>query len=301
MSQALHILVLRGGPDRERGVSLRSGAEVAAALRAAGHRVTERDVLPGDLSALDIACDVVFPILHGRFGEGGPLQELLEQRGLRFVGCRSAAARDAMDKLRTKQIAREHGIATADSEALIDHKPPSMAPPLVIKPVDEGSSVGVHPCHDQAAVRDAMGALAGESHRLMAERLVSGREMTVGIIGDDAMPVIEIVPAAAYYDYAAKYDRDDTAYRFDIDLPPQVLSRMQHDALKLHRALQARHLSRVDFIVDADRVAWLLEINTAPGFTTHSLLPMAARRAGLDMPALCDRLVRLARDERAGR
>lgn len=290
----MRVLVLRGGPDRERAVSLNSGAAVAGALAAAGHEVIERDILPDDLSAFDETFDLVFPVLHGAWGEGGPLQEILESRGLRFVGSPSRAARTGMNKPATKAVARDRGIATPDGESIDAGQMPTMSPPLVIKPVDEGSSVAVYLCRDRAQVQQAVEALGGESRELMAERLIEGREMTVGIVGERALPVIEIRPAEQFYDYEAKYTRDDTNYSVDIDLPADLLAKMQADALKLHQAIGARHLSRVDFIVDRTGEAWLLEINTLPGFTDHSLVPMAGREMGWEMPELCDRLVQLA-------
>jgi len=276
---------------------MNSGAQVAEALRQAGHAVIEHDIMPDDLSALDETFDVVFPVLHGRWGEGGPLQAILEQRGLAFVGTGSVAAMGAMDKLAAKAVLDEYGIATPPAEALAFGSRPTLRAPLVIKPIDEGSSVGVHLCRDDNAIEATLASMTDASHVLMAERLIEGREMTVGIVGDAALPVIEIVPTVAFYDYDAKYDRDDTQYRFDIDLPDATLRHMQADALAFHHALGVRHLSRVDFIVDANGEAWALEINTMPGFTTHSLLPMAAREHGLAMPALCDRLVWLAHQD----
>jgi len=288
------VLVLGGGPDREREVSLTGRAEVAGALREAGHRTLERSVAPDDLAALDETFDVVFPVLHGPWGEGGPLQQIMEQRGLRFVGCTSNAARLGIDKLATKRIARMAGIDTPAFVCLDCDNTETLPPPVVIKPIDEGSSFGVRICMDEDAVARALEELRNGQDALLVEQYVRGRELTVGIVAGEALPVIEIVPRGGFYDYHAKYDSDETVYTFAVDLPAVVTEQMQAEALRLHEAIGARHLSRVDFLVDADERPWLLEINTMPGFTTHSLLPMAARKAGLEMPALCDRLVRLA-------
>lgn len=294
VDQSLTVLVLGGGPDRERPVSLQSAAAVAEALRKAGHQTIERDILPDDTSALDETCDAVFPVLHGAWGEGGPLQAILEASGKPFVGWRSEPAAVAMDKAQTKGVAHELGIATPDSQLVPPGAAPTLAPPVVVKPVDDGSSVGVHICHDYEAIDVALAAINREHGCALVETFVAGRETTVGVLDGGALPVIEIVPTVDFYDFEAKYDRDDTDYRFEIDLPEEVLTAMQADAVALHRGLGGRHLSRVDFIVDDDRRPWLLEINTLPGFTSHSLLPMAAAKTGLAMPALCDRLVSLA-------
>lgn len=341
MSDKLTVLVLGGGPDRERDVSLVSAAQVADALRTAGHRTLERDILPSDTSALDETFDVVFPVLHGAFGEGGPLQQLLEQRGVPFVGCGSKAASAAMDKVATKKVARQLGVPTPDWQILTPpplgevgrgepadvgvsdqtHSAPrSQLPspqpspkgegagyvltlqlPVVIKPLNEGSSVGVFICHTDAQVVQARAELHGRHPRVMAEQFIRGREMTVGIFDGRALPVIEIIPGASvvFYDYQAKYSRDDTRYSFDV--PPEIAEPMRRHAVTLFRGLGCRHLSRVDFIVDAQNRPWMLEINTMPGFTTHSLLPMAARKSGIEMPALCDQLVKLALQTPIGR
>jgi len=301
VSGSLNILVLGGGPDREREVSQRSAAQVSAALRQAGHTTIERDVLPDDLSALDEACDAVFPVLHGPWGEGGPLQQAMTDRGLRFVGSGPGAARDAMDKATTKRIAAAHHLPTPPGQVVDQATPCSIDPPVVVKPVDDGSSVGVTIARDRPTRDQAIEAMLGERGCALVERFVQGRELTVGIVEHRALEPIEIVPAQTFYDYQAKYDRDDTQYRFEIDLPGDVLAKLRDHALALHRAVGCRQLSRVDFLVDADAKPWLLEINTMPGFTTHSLLPMAAARAGMAMPVLCDRLVRLAMSEPLGR
>ncbi|MHB1157356.1 MAG: D-alanine--D-alanine ligase family protein [Phycisphaerales bacterium] len=299
MTDKLTVLVLGGGPDRERDVSLVSAAQVADALRAAGHRTLERDILPNDTSALDETFDVVFPVLHGAFGEGGPLQQLLEQRGVPFVGCGSKAAGAAMDKVATKQVARQLGIPTPDWQVFGPTDALTLQLPVVIKPLNEGSSVGVFICHTEQDVTQARSELHGRHPRVMAERFIRGREMTVGVFDGRALPVIEIIPSVTFYDYQAKYSRDDTRYSFDV--LPEVAEPMRRDAVTLFQGLGCRHLSRVDFIVDAQNRPWMLEINTMPGFTTHSLLPMAARKSGIEMPALCDKLVKLALQTPIGR
>lgn len=294
MAEGLRVLVLGGGPDRERSVSLKSAACVAAALRKAGHGVIESDVMPDDLSALDGRFDVVFPVLHGRWGEGGELQKILDARGLRYVGCGEQAARIAMDKVLSKQVAERAGVRTAAYQLLKPGAELMVLPPLVIKPINEGSSFGVEICKTAEQVPEARKRLEAGFDKLMAEAFVEGREVAVGVLDGQPLPPILIVPAAEFYDFQAKYDRNDTRYDFDIGLPAQDVERLQADAVKVYKGVGARHLSRVDFIIDKQDRAWFLEINTLPGFTDHSLFPKAAARAGLEMEALCDKLVRMA-------
>jgi len=305
-STELNTLVLAGGPDREREVSLQSGAEVAAALHEAGHVVRESDIGPDNLSALD-ACEergeVIFPVLHGGWGEGGGMQAVLDQRGLRYVGARQEAAALCMNKFRTKAALCDSGIATPDFQWLDPQSELTLEPPLVLKPICEGSSIDIIICRTPAEVAAAREQLFLRHESLLAESFIAGEELTVGIIelpGDDgrltptALPPLRIVPRESFYDYHAKYERDDTQYLFDTGLSQDAARQLQAVATRVHGELNARHLSRVDFIIDAQGQAWVLEINTMPGFTTHSLLPRAAARHGLAMPRLVDHLVRLA-------
>ncbi|MHC4995480.1 MAG: D-alanine--D-alanine ligase family protein [Planctomycetota bacterium] len=296
MSQQLNILVLGGGPDRERPVSLKSAAAVADALREAGHTVTESDITPEDLSALDTPCDVVFPVLHGPWGEGGGLQRILEERGLKFVGSGSEASARAMDKHDSKQTAEAAGVNTPAYQLLREDSEITLPTPLVIKPIADGSSFGVNICHTDDEAIDAHREWGPRYEHLLAEAFTPGREMTVGILDGAPLPVLEITPGVDFYDYDAKYDRDDTEYRFDPEIPATTAEQMTEGALSIYRALGCRHLARVDFIVDDDQKPWFLEINTIPGFTDHSLLPKAAAKAGYSFPDLCDRLARLAQN-----
>ena len=296
------VLVLGGGPDAERRVSLNSASGVADALRASGKweviaktidRITlaELKSLPGD---------AVFPVLHGAFGEGGPLQDLLEQDGRPYVGCRPAAARLAMDKIASKLAASRAGIPTAESCILnVNDDVTPIAPPGVVKPVHDGSSVGLHICKDAASwprvrqtVREDVQSKPGRVY--MIERFIAGKELTVGLIDGKPLPTIHIAPADGPYDYEAKYTRDDTRYHLNPALPPGIDAAIKGYATKLFEALGCRHVSRVDFILDQAGRPWLLEINTMPGFTSHSLVPKAAAHVGVPMPDLCTRLVELA-------
>lgn len=302
------VLVLGGGPDAEHEVSVQSASGVAEGLRTAGRfeviSKTINAITSSELKALP--GDVIFPVLHGPFGEGGPLQDLLEADGRPFVGCGAAAARLGMDKMATKTLAASLGIPVAPSAVLnLNDDVCPIGLPAVIKPVHEGSSVGLHICKDASAWRRGLEscreALARFPRRVsMVERFIRGRELTVGILDGSSLPVIEIIPAEGVYDYEAKYTRNDTKYKVKPDLPGGVESRMVRHAELLFKAMGARHLARVDFLLDDAGTAWLLEANTLPGFTSHSLLPLAARGVGLPMPQLCERLVEMAvRDAQA--
>lgn len=289
------ILVLMGGPDAEREVSLSSGREVAAALRASGRFTVVDQVIDRptifELKSLasDCRADAVFPVLHGSWGEGGPLQELLEQLNLPYVGSQPRPAALAMDKMQTKALVSVEGVPTPPAQELDIASRCSIKPPLVLKPVDDGSSVDMRICRNEAEVAAARKALHPRRGRLMAEAYIQGREITAGIVLDEPLPLIEIIPAVEYYDYQAKYSRDDTRYVIDPDLPAGIAERCLEIAMTAYRTLGCRDIARVDIMLDGSR-PWFLELNTMPGFTTHSLVPMAARRRGVEMPELCARL-----------
>ncbi len=299
------VLVLMGGPDAERPVSLMSGAEVTRALRELDHYhvvdLTIDQPRRKELQSLiaEHQAHVVFPVLHGPWGEGGPLQTLLEMIEIPFVGSPSEAAWGAMDKIETKYLADELDITIPSSWIIPDdeglHNPKDLEPPLVIKPIDDGSSVDLRICHTSEEIEAACSELLQRREKVLAERYVPGREITVGILLDKALPVTEIIPAedAVFYDYAAKYERDDTRYVVEPDLPAHDAVKCREWSLKMFQALGCRDIARVDFICN-EKGPWFLEINTMPGFTTHSLVPMAAKHIGISFPELCGQLVEAA-------
>ncbi|QQE09933.1 D-alanine--D-alanine ligase [Planctomycetota bacterium] len=301
----LNIIVLAGGPDAEREVSLMSGEQVAAALTTAGHNVQIHDITPDDHSAIDAfhqtSCDLIFPILHGKWGEGGELQHLLESHNIPFVGSTALASRICMDKQQTKLILQDQNIPTPTFQVLRESDPSTLTVPVVVKPVDEGSSIDLFICRTQHELDEARHLLHKKHTRLMVEQFIQGRELTVGIIPSpqnptqyQPLPILEIKPATEFYDYQAKYIRDDTVYTFDTGLTPQLSSEIQNLAQRAHLELGARHFSRVDFIFAGDGTPYILEINTIPGCTTHSLLPMAANHFGLPFPQLTNLLAQTA-------
>ncbi len=287
------VLVLGGGPDAEREVSLASAAAVAGALRTAGYTVHERTIGRVTLDELRaLPGDVIAPILHGPFGEGGPLQELLERDGRPYVGAPPRAARLAMDKVASKLIGATLGASVTPSAVFDpDDGVCPLELPVVVKPVKEGSTIGLFVCRTRDEWDAAHAATAARARPAMVEPFIRGREITVAIVAGEALPIIEIAPADGLYDYDAKYQRNDTRYTPRPELPPGVAERASRDALALAEAIGCACLSRADFLLTPDGTPWLLEINTMPGFTDHSLVPMAARATGVEMPALCARLV----------
>ncbi|HBO44456.1 MAG TPA: D-alanine--D-alanine ligase [Planctomycetaceae bacterium] len=292
----MRVTVLAGGPSSEREISLESGAAVADACVRLGHDVFKADVMPNDTAALDRPCDIVFPVLHGPFGEDGTLQALLEERTLRYVGSDSAASRRCMDKHLSKQCWNDVGLPTAPW-VMVSASDASAAeavqPPVVVKPTGEGSSVGVVLADTMEDVRRAVEHALMRFDRILVEKRLTGREVTVGILGDRVLPIVEVRPAKGFYDFEAKYRRNDTEYIVEPDLDQTTVRQLQALALRAYRVLGCRHYGRVDLILDASAGPQLLEINTVPGFTQHSLLPKAAARVGIGFDALVGTLLAL--------
>ena len=303
------VLVLGGGPDSEREVSIASATGVHQGCLDAG--LDAKLLIVDEPSIEEIAswqADVIFPVLHGKFGEGGQLQQRLEAASRPFVGCKARAASIAMDKMATKLWGAKLGIPTLDAVLLDpdsisdpDQAVCPIQPPLVIKPVAEGSSCGLYICPDHESWLSALHSIAQtESPPVsMIEALLTGRELTVGVIDNGqgaqiALPIVEIAPASGTYDYQAKYERSDTVYTVNPDLADELVSDLNDWSLSLCTAIGIRHLARVDFMLDQSGNPWLLEANTMPGFTQTSLLPKAAAADGMTMPDLCKHLVNAA-------
>jgi D-alanine-D-alanine ligase len=302
-TQVLDITVLMGGPSREREVSLVSGQAVADALRRCGHSIATADISPDDASALDReGIEVVFIALHGEFGESGEVQRLCEQRRLPYVGSDPRASELAMDKAASKVQFRRAGLDTPDwvvidSSMTVRRRRELLAgapSPCVLKPVAGGSSVDVTIARDAATRDTALEHLLDVYGTALVESFIAGRELTVGVLGEQPLPIIEIKPAREFYDYFAKYQDDATQYILDTGLDAAQVAALQQAALRAHRCLGCRDVGRVDFILSNQGPAHVLEINTIPGFTSHSLLPKAAAAAGIGFDQLCDRLVGMA-------
>jgi D-alanine-D-alanine ligase len=292
----LNIIVMLGGPSAEREVSLRSGAAVAKALRSLGHRVTELDPKDGTFE-LPMNCDVVFLVLHGTYGEDGQIQRQFEKLGVIYTGCDSEASRIAFDKVLTKQKCIEAGVPTAKFAVIGSANAPfpkDLATPVVVKPVRQGSSVGLQFVERAEDWKSALGeALKFDSEVLVEEKIV-GRETTVGILDGQPLPVVEVRPRAGNYDYKNKYTSGATEYFCPADFDPATTKRIQDAALGAFRAIGGREYARVDVMVRSDGNPVVLEVNTLPGMTEVSLLPKAAAAAGLNYAQLCQRMVDLA-------
>ena len=304
--QALRIAVLMGGRSAEREVSLHTGEQVEAALASIGHDVVGVDTV--DLGFIETLrtgrFDVAFICLHGRFGEDGTIQGLLELIELPYVGSGVLASALAMDKVVSKQIFVASGIPTPEWAVVRRGHPYSveaisgrLGAKLVVKPVSEGSSVGMSIVHDPGELGPAIERAFEHDHTVLIEEFVSGAEVTVGVLGNSdlmALPTLEVVPEHEFYDYESKYVPGMSRHIIPARVPDAVREECQRIAIEAHRALACRGMSRADTIVTADGTAYLLEVNTIPVMTRTSLLPDAARAAGIEFPQLCDRLVALA-------
>ena len=294
--RALDITVMLGGFSAEREVSLNTGAAAARALRGLGHRVQELD--PADASwSLPAGTQVVFLALHGTYGEDGQVQERLEQLGVPYTGCGPEASRIAFDKVLTKQKCLEAGIPTARFlvlESATARWPTGWEPPVVLKPVRQGSSVGLQLVDRVAQWNDGLTEAFRHGSEVLMEERIAGRETTVAILENRALPVVEVRPKRGAYDYANKYTAGATEYFCPAPFDPAVTERIQQAGLGAFRAVGGRDYARVDIMVRPSGDPVVLEVNTLPGMTETSLLPKAAAAAGLDYPSLCQRMVDLA-------
>ncbi len=296
MIKPLNIVVMLGGPSAEREVSLNSGAGVATGLRSLGHVVTEVDPQDGTFT-LPPKTDVVFLALHGTYGEDGTVQQQLEKLGVPYTGCDAEASRIAFDKVLTKQRCIETGVPTAKFLVVDSERTPwpmGWQPPLVVKPVRQGSSVGLQFVERVAEWSDALREASRHGSELLVEEKIVGRETTVGILDGVALPVVEVRPKSGSYDYRNKYTAGNTEYFCPAEFDEATTARIQAAALGAFRAVGGRDYSRVDVMVRANGEPVVLEVNTLPGMTPTSLLPKAAAAAGIGYEQLCQRMIELA-------
>jgi D-alanine-D-alanine ligase len=297
----MKVAVLLGGKSAEREVSLKSGALVLAALRARGVDAHPFDPADKDLEDLiEARFERAFIVLHGRFGEDGTVQGVLEWLGIPYTGSGVLGSALAMDKLRAKLLWRACGMPTPDYELLdanADFKAVAarLGTPLMVKPVNEGSSIGMSKVRAAGMLEEAFALAVNYDRAVIAERFIEGQELTAGILGDEALPLIRLETPRDFYDYEAKYVTDDTRYIVPCGLPAAREREIQRLCLKAFRVLGCRGWGRVDLMLDGAGEPWLLEVNTAPGMTDHSLVPMAARAAGLSYEDLCMRILEEAR------
>ena len=298
MAEFGKVAVLFGGTSAEREVSLNSGSRVLAALQRQGVNAEAFDPAERTLDEL-AGFDRVFIMLHGRGGEDGTIQGALELMGIPYTGSGVMASAIGMDKWRTKLLWRAVGLPVPDFVMLDAHSDfaaveQQLGLPLFVKPACEGSSIGVNKVSQPAALQAAYQDAATHDSLVIAEQGILGGEYTVAILGDVALPIIRIVPATDFYDYEAKYLRDDTKYLCPCGLPEAREAELRAQALEAFRALGCRGWGRVDFLMDEAGNAFFLEVNTSPGMTDHSLVPMAARVAGISYEALVLRVLEQA-------
>ena len=296
------IAVLMGGRSSEREVSLVSGANVAKALASLGkYEVIPVDLKEESLDALPDGIDAVYIALHGGWGENGGVQAALDARKIPYTGPGAMASRLAMDKVKTKMVLELKGVPTATWSLVSPDTPASPLPlPVVVKPADEGSSVGISKV---ATPEEWPAALAAANTRadvkILVEEFIPGREMTVGVIDGKPLPVIEICAKGGWYGYDEKYNSEETRYPFLLDDPTEankaLSEKLQKIAVDAYAAVGCRGVTRVDFRVSPLGRCYVLELNTSPGFTSHSLVPKAGMRTGLSFAEVCDRILASAR------
>jgi D-alanine-D-alanine ligase len=293
------VAVLLGGLSGEREVSLNSGNAVLAALLRSGIDAHAFDTASLPLAEL-VAFDCVFIALHGRYGEDGTIQGALELMDIPYTGSGVMASSVGMDKWRTKLLWRSAGIGTPEfilvnegsDFAAIEQQ---LGLPLFVKPVNEGSSIGISKVKEVGHLEAAYQLAAKSDPLVIAEKFVSGGEYTVGILGNQALPIIRILPANEFYDYEAKYLRNDTQYLCPCGLSAEKEAQIQAEALHAFKVIGARGWGRVDFLMNEAGEHYFLEVNTSPGMTDHSLVPMAAKAFGLSFDQLVLKILELAR------
>jgi D-alanine-D-alanine ligase len=291
------VAVLLGGKSAEREVSLKSGGMVLKALKAKGVDAHAFDPKERDFGALQKErFERVFIALHGRFGEDGTVQGILEWLGLPYTGSGVLASALAMDKLRTKRIWQAERLPTPPY-AVLDRNTDLRAVarklglPLMVKPASEGSSIGMSKVRSAGALDEAYALAANYDRVVIAEKFVAGTELTVGILGEQVLPIIKLETPRDFYDYEAKYIADDTRYLIPSGLAPKKEAEIQALCMKAFRTLGCQGWGRVDLMLNKQGRPFLLEINTSPGMTDHSLVPMAARAVGISYEELCVKIL----------
>ncbi|MFA5146090.1 MAG: D-alanine--D-alanine ligase [Candidatus Omnitrophota bacterium] len=289
--------VLAGGPSNEREISLRSGRAVCEALSKEGCDAIFLDVRESVCDIIERSqIDIAFIALHGRFGEDGTVQKILEDAGIPYTGSGVKASRTALDKVASKEVFLKKGIPTPQYAVMSKGKSRAGTVrlpgfPVVVKPRFEGSSIGLSIVREEASLSEALARAFEYGENAVVEEYIDGRELTVGILDDRPLPVIEVVPKNRVYDYSAKYKDPETLYKVPAPVGKSVYGRAQELGEAAHRALGCRCFSRVDMMADRGGELFVLEVNTIPGMTERSLLPKAAMTSGLEFGKLCIRLV----------
>lgn len=281
-----NVAVFKGGISSEREVSLKSGAAIAQGLRAGGYEVTEIDIVSKNFHIPE-AIEAVFVALHGRFGEDGEIQQKLAERKMPFTGSGAESSRISFDKVLTRRCLEKNGIPLPTGEVITAAEDRTIPVPLVVKPPREGSSVGCHLVFDESEWGAAFSDAISYSPDLLVEEYIPGRELTVGVVAGQVLPVVEIKPNGEWYDFDAKYITGDTSYVCPAELEPELVEELQSIALKTFQCLEASAFARVDFRLSPENKPYVLELNAIPGFTATSLLPKAAQAAGIGFSELC--------------
>ena len=299
------IAVLMGGPGSERDVSLATGRGVSKALRSLGADVVDVDVRDEDFQ-LPKDIDLAFLTIHGTFGEDGTLQKILEDRGVSYTGEGVEGSRSAFDKFLTKEKFRAHNVVTAEWEVIEVGQRPKIPVPLVVKPPCQGSTVGVVIVKNESELDSAIKEAGKYDRKLLVEKFLSGRELTIGILGDQALPILEIIPKGGFYDFTNKYPflNPQAGGGAEHVCPARInekkTAEIQELALRAFRALGLQVYGRVDVILSDSGEPFVLEVNTIPGMTEASLLPEAAAAAGIGYVDLCARIIELSRARTEG-
>lgn len=288
---AIHVVVLFGGRSAEREVSLKSGAGVAEALRASGLKVTELDFDQQGLEQLlQLKPDVVFNVLHGSGGEDGEVQGILEYLNIPYTGSGIKASAITMDKLLTKKILSADGIPTPDFLQIKSHEDLALIGakinyPVMVKPVYEGSSIGMSFVQDANDIEAAY-QQASQYGEVMAEAWIKGKEYTVAFLDGEVLPIIELQTDHVFYDFNAKYESNDTRYICPCDMSDELREQIHHLVMDTIQSCEVTGWGRVDIMCDESGTPYVIEVNTTPGMTEHSLVPMAAKQAGLSYQQL---------------
>lgn len=300
--QDFKIVVLCGAQSPERAVSVNSGRACAEALMQAFPntvlRVLETNALPDDLNP---GTDIIFPVIHGDYGEDGQIQRELDARGFAYAGCGADASKLCIDKINTKKVLRENGIPVTDDIAFTVNELPDaeevvarLENALVVKPADKGSSVGLFLPDGAEALKSVLAGDLSAAEKWMIEPRLSGRELTVGLLNGKAMGIVEIRPKTGVYDFTNKYTGGNTEYLFPAPIDAATTGAIQAAAEKIFAACGCRDFSRADVILLPDGTFYFLEVNTMPGLTATSLLPKSASCVGLDFPQLTQAMIRPA-------
>ena len=294
------IAVLMGGPGSERDVSLATGHGVSKALRSLGAEVIDVDVRDENFT-LPKDVDFAFITIHGTFGEDGQLQKILEERGMPYTGDGVEASQAAFDKILSKGKFREHNVVTPEWEVIEVGQRPTISLPLVVKPSRQGSTVGVVIVKNASELDAAMAEAGKYDRKLLIEKFVSGRELTIGVLGDQALPILEIIPKGGFYDFNNKYPflnpqaGGGAEHVCPAKIDPNKTKQIQEEALRAFRALGLVVYGRVDVLLSDSGEPFVLEVNNIPGMTEASLLPEGAAAAGITYVDLCARIIALSR------